>query len=273
MSKNRVAPDILNISPSALDDWERCPRLYANRNLLRLPPSDRGSNATTGNLVHDLLRFLHDDRDCRDPEIVTEVLEAHGVEPAGAVATMLQRHTARCPSPSPALGHEMAVVRLRRGAPTWIGVGRLDAVWLRGSVLEVRDYKTGILRDGDLGSDSRARLQAWLAAPIAGGRQIRIRYEYLSADDDPAPYEPDADDLLAIEAEISAVVATIKTAAADGPAGHFVGVNDAAICRFCSYRSICPDSAVPGNPTWPDPNVPDPNVRDPMEEGRPPPAF
>lgn len=255
MSKNRVAPDIISLSPSGLDDWERCPRLYANRHLLRLPPSDLASSATVGNLVHDLLRFLHDERDCRDEQTRQEVLESHGIEANDAVAMMIRRHTDRCPSPTPAVGHELTVVRFRKGAPPWIGTGRLDAVWIRDSVLEVRDYKTGRVRDGEIGEDSRARFQAWLAAPLADGRRLRIRYEYLSEDDDPAPFEPDADDLHAIEEQLTATVTAIKAAAAAGPAGTFVGVADAAICAFCSYRSICPDSAVPGEPSWPDPSI------------------
>ena len=29
------------------------------------------------------------------------------------------------------------------------------------------------------------------------------------------------------------------------------GVADAEICRWCRYRSICPDSALPGLAEWP----------------------
>ena len=29
------------------------------------------------------------------------------------------------------------------------------------------------------------------------------------------------------------------------------GVADVEVCRSCRYRSICRDSAAPGEPTWP----------------------
>ena len=35
---------------------------------------------------------------------------------------------------------------------------------------------------------------------------------------------------------------------------EFVGVHDGDICRTCAYRSICPDSASAGTPTWPLPD-------------------
>jgi hypothetical protein len=38
---------------------------------------------------------------------------------------------------------------------------------------------------------------------------------------------------------------------------EFPGVADAEVCGFCRYRSICPESAAPGVPTWPTPPEPD----------------
>ena len=32
---------------------------------------------------------------------------------------------------------------------------------------------------------------------------------------------------------------------------EFTGVGDADVCRYCDYRSICPDSAAPSEPLWP----------------------
>jgi hypothetical protein len=250
MSRDRLLADIVPISPSAIDDWERCPRLYLNRHVLRLPPSDGGTGAALGNLVHDLLRYLHGLGDCHDESLRTVTLENHGVEHNSSVSSMLENHAQRCPSPARALGHELEVVRLSRRGPVWIGTGRLDAVWVHDGILDVRDYKTGRPRDGTLGEDSRARFQAWLAQPLAPELQVRVRYEHLADDggSDPIEYEPDADDLARIEADVSQIVELIRDAASRDA---FVGVRETETCRTCSYRSICPDSAVTGEPTWP----------------------
>jgi hypothetical protein len=102
--------------------------------------------------------------------------------------------------------------------------------------------------------DPRARLQAWLAAPIAArlGLQLRIRYEHLAPEitDDPLPFEPDDDDLATIEEELRGVAAAIHDAAA---AAWFPGVSEHEVCATCRYRSVCPESAAPGVPTWPTP--------------------
>ncbi|MGZ4678465.1 MAG: PD-(D/E)XK nuclease family protein [Acidimicrobiia bacterium] len=253
MSRERLLPEIPTLSPSALDDWLRCRRLYLDRHLLRLPESDRGSSVRTGNLVHDLLRHLHGQGDCHDEALRTTVLENHGEAPDGAVATMVRRHVARCPSADArAVGHELDVVRVARRGPVWIGTGRLDAVWEHDGLLDVRDYKTGRAQVSDLAEDPRARLQAWLAAPLAPGLRLRVRYEHLGSDDgvEPVDFEPDAEDLERIEAELRESVDAIRDAAARR---DFAGIADAEVCRTCSYRSICPDSASPGTPTWPEP--------------------
>lgn len=252
MTGDRLLPEIPAISPSSLDDWERCPRLYLNRHLLRLPESDRGAGAEVGNLVHDLLRYLHGRGDCHDPALRRSTLENHGQSDDGAIGAMLGRHADRCPSPAPARGHELDVVRLNRNGPVWIGSGRLDAVWVHDGILDVRDYKTGAPRDGTLAEDSRARLQAWLAAPLAPELRVRVRYEHLGDDRDPLEFEPEPEDLERIEAEVGTVIQTIRHAASGD---EFPGVADAEICRTCSYRSICPDSAAPGSPTWPHPDT------------------
>ncbi|MEY3361376.1 MAG: hypothetical protein RL531_1095, partial [Actinomycetota bacterium] len=91
------------------------------------------------------------------------------------------------------------------------------------------------------------------------GLGLRIRYEHLAAevDDEPDPFEPDADDLAAITGELREVVAAIRDAGADVSGAGFVGVRDVEICARCDHRSVCPDSAAPGVPTWPEPPEPD----------------
>ena len=220
---------------------------------LGLPASDPGPTARTGTLVHDLLRFLHGLGDCHDEALQTATLENHGVDGNGAVRAMLAGHASRCPVSATALGHELEVVRLSRRGRVWIGTGRLDAVWVHDGILDVRDYKTGRVRDGDLADDSRARFQAWLAQPLAGDLQVRIRYEYLTeaGDLDPLEYEPDAEDLERVETELCTTIDHIRDAASRS---EFTGVRETDTCRMCSYRSICPDSALRATPTWPLPD-------------------
>jgi len=76
---------------------------------------------------------------------------------------------------------------------------------------------------------------------------LRLRYEHLAAEivEDPDPWEPEADDLVALEEELRQAVEAIQAESG------WQGVNDEAICRGCRYRSICPDSAVRSQPLWP----------------------
>jgi hypothetical protein len=251
MSRDRLLPQIPSVTPTALDDWDRCPRLYLDRHVLRLPESDTGGGAAIGTLVHDLLRYLHSQGDCHDEQLRQATLENHGQDEHGEVAAMLRRHADRCPAPTEALGHELEVVRVARGGPVWIGSGRLDAVWLHDGILDVRDYKTGRARDVSLAEDTRARLQVWLAAPLAREERIRIRYEHLAGEIDPPEFEPDTEDLARIETDLTAVVDAIRDAAARR---DFPGIAAPETCGTCPYRSICPDSAVRASPTWPIPD-------------------
>jgi hypothetical protein len=137
----------------------------------------------------------------------------------------------------------------------FMATGRIDALWRHRGLLDARDYKTGRPFTERVADDPRARLQAWLLAPLARreGLRLRLRYEFLAAEvsDDPEPFEPDEDELAAIEEELRVVVAAMWGEQA------FAGVADPALCDHCRYRSICPDSAAPGEPSWPSP--PDPS--------------
>ncbi|HKA94016.1 MAG TPA: PD-(D/E)XK nuclease family protein, partial [Acidimicrobiia bacterium] len=121
--------------------------------------------------------------------------------------------------------------------------------WLRDGLLDARDYKTGRYEGDRVADDPRARLQAWLLAPVAARRGLRLRlsYECLAAEtlDDPQPFEPDRDELDQIEDELRAVAEAIWREE------EFAGIADAAVCGSCRYRSICPDSGAPARPVWP----------------------
>jgi RecB family exonuclease len=258
--KERLLPDILGLSASAIETWRRCPREYLNRYLLGTPESDAGAAPDYGSFVHAMLQRIHEGGSCRDAEHVAEVLALHGVEERAAITGLVARHAQRCPSPTEGEWHECETARFhRRPPPMFMATGRFDAVWAHAGILEVRDYKTGMVVTERVADDPRARLQAWLAAPWATreGLRLRIRYEHLAPEvsDDPEAFEPDEEDLAAIDEELRAVAAAIHEAAA---AAAFPGVADAEVCRTCRYRSICPESAAPGVPTWPTPPDLDP---------------
>ena len=130
-----------------------------------------------------------------------------------------------------------------------MATARFDAVWVHDGVLDVRDYKTGRRWYDRITEDPRAKVQAWVAARLASerGLRLRLRYEHLAAEivEDPDPWEPEADDLVALEEELRQTVEAIQAESG------WQGVNDEAICRGCRYRSICPDSAVRSQPLWP----------------------
>jgi hypothetical protein len=240
-------PDMVALTPTGLEHWLACPRRFLDAEVLHLPPSDPGPAAGEGLLVHDLLRHLHEGGGCADEGRRAGVLEAHACN--GRVAAFLEAHVRRCPVGALALGHERELARFHRlPGPIFMATGRIDALWSHDGILDARDYKTGSVMVASVSEDAKARLQAWLLAPLAerAGLSLRLRYECLSADvtDDPDPFVPGPEDLDAIEEELRAVVAAIRAER------EFAGVSDPGTCRGCRWRSVCPDSAVPGDPAW-----------------------
>lgn len=258
MRSARLLPDIVPISASAIERWSRCPREYRNRDLLGLPESNPGPPSDIGNLVHALLRMVHDRGSCKDDAFVDDLLTAHGFDGPGSIRGFLERHARRCPSPTDRSWHEVEIARFHRApAPMFMATGRLDAVWIHDGLLDIRDYKTGGVRLERVGDDPRARLQAWLAAPRAArdGLRIRVRYEHLAAEvgDDPDPYEPEPEEIDGVEEELRRFVESVRGEE------EFAGVHDTVICGGCRYRGVCPDTAVPSAPTWPQPPTLDDN--------------
>jgi len=239
-------PGVLSLTPSSVESFERCPRLWRSQHLLSVPPSDGSAPGVHGQEVHDLLRQLHRDGTC-DPARVEDVVLAHGA--SERVHEELLSHARRCPAGAASYGHEFTRSRLYNRRPNFIASARTDAAWVHDGLLDVRDYKTGAVWHSRVADDSRARLQAWVLAPIAEqrGLRLRLRYEHLATevDEDPDDWEPDTDDLRAVQEELIVLAESIRTEQ------EWRGVADAEVCRWCRYRSICPDSAVPGEAGWP----------------------
>ena len=73
-------PGIVRLSPTSLETWRQCPRAWRNQYLLSLPASDDPGFADHGRRLHDVLRFVHEQGACTDPEHVAAVVEAHGCD-------------------------------------------------------------------------------------------------------------------------------------------------------------------------------------------------
>lgn len=250
MSPEALIDRVHNISPSAIDTWGRCRREYLLASVLRVPKANAGPGPELGNFAHDLLRHVHRTGSCHDEAHVADVLTGLG-KPGDRVALgYVDRHRRRCPTNPEHGTHEWTAARFHAAA-MFVATGRLDAVWRHDGIYDVRDYKTGRPAVERLADDPRARVQAWLVADRAARRGLRVhvRYEYLApeVDEDPEPFEPDADDLAAIESELVATVGAMRAEQ------EWRGIADPDVCRLCGYRSICADSAAPSEPTWPTP--------------------
>ena len=248
--KKRLLPDIVSVTPSNYDDFVQCERRFLNRHLLGLPASDPGSSNEMGILAHDMLRQIHSNGSCADTAHVADVLAGHGADD-DYVRQLVDRHVARCPSKdAEGAVHEHTFARFHKlPVPMFMATARIDAVWVHDGLLDARDYKTGKLWHERVADAPAAKVQAFVLAQAAQrrGLQLRLRYEYLSADvpDDPDPWEPDAEDLAAIEEELRIAVARMSTVE------DWTGIADENVCKHCVYRSICRDSAARGEAAWP----------------------
>lgn len=238
-------PGIVVITPSIADSWSRCKRLYHLRHQLDLPASDPDAGLTgTGLAVHALLCRLHTRGTCDPAADIRALIADYPDQDPDELRGYIERHHRRCPLGSDALGHEYEVARVSPFAtePWFLATARIDAIWIHDGLLDARDYKTGRLTEEPVGSSLAARIQAFVLAPIAEtrGLRLRIRHEYLGADveDDPESFEPDEEQLAAIANELHAIAGDIRKEQ------DFAGVSDATICSRCKYRSICRDRSV-----------------------------
>lgn len=240
---------VLPLSVTALERWDRCRRQYLLHDLLSLAAPDVAqagddAGAGFGLAAHRLLEAVHREGACGDGDRTSSL--AVDIDPAIApqLAALAGRHAARCPGRGGAVdwaAHEHGIARFnRRPGPLFMLTGRIDALWAHGGVLAAHDYKTGVPRVDRLGDLLAARVHAWLVAPLAARRGLRVRivFEYLDASvhEWPDPYEPEDEDLAAIGDELRAVAATIRDETA------FTGSGEPADCRWCPYRSVCRDA-------------------------------
>lgn len=253
-ARGGLAPGVVVLPASTITLWRECPRRFRNRQLLRLPPSNRDPGPETGTLTHGLLEALY--RESADPDegTVERVMAAAEVH-SEPISAMLHAHLRRRPRDAELVGAEITRTRVSgRPAPPFLATARLDAMFEHDGILDVRDYKTGRVWVADVAEDPQARVQAWVTAADATARHLRlqVRFEHLAAvaDEEPRIFEPDADDLEAIESELREIASAIRRADANG---DYPAAAELETCRPCEFRAICPLSAAPADPTWPTP--------------------
>lgn len=238
---NFVGP-VVRLTPTSLVRWLDCPRAYRAAHLLDLPTRPPGPRTTLGIDVHAALAKLHDDGPCGlDLARQQGAAVAHGTADATRLG-FITRHARRCPLSARSVGHELDLAQLHTWGPVPVMVtARIDAVWEHNGILDCRDYKTGLPRVDRVADDPAARLQAWLLAPVAAARGLRLQlsYEHLAedVDDDPEPFEPEDDDI----ADIRRWIGDIGSAIA---ASDFKGVSDSWSCERCTFRAACPDAVL-----------------------------
>jgi len=249
---DQLVPQIPVLTPTSYRTWLDCRRAYLLRHVLHVPASDAPSHASnTGQLVHDVLQHVHLHGSCRDAAFVDDVANAHALSPA--TRELVDAHRTRCPDDATHGAHEVERVRLHR-RPWFLARARVDAVWVRPNLLDVRDYKTGSRTYDRVRDDPGARLMAWILQRDMNRKRLplRLAYEQLApeVDEDPEPFTPDADDLAEIDEELTAISAAIRTEE------EWQGVADASVCGTCFHRSVCADSAARGPLSWPAASLP-----------------
>ena len=246
----RVLPDIVGITPSSYENYTRCPRRFYLADLLGVPASDVAVSSDQGLLVHSMLWRIHETGSCADDAHVAEVLALHDAE-SDHMRDLVTRHAERCPQAgAERSAHEQELARFHHlPIPMFMATARIDAIWVHDGLLDARDYKTGSLWHSRVADVPAARVQAFVLGKAAAtrGLRLRLRYEYLQPeiDEDPEPWEPDADDLALVEEELRSAVERMHAETT------WTGIGEADVCVRCPYRSICRDSAAPGEPSWP----------------------
>ena len=252
------------LSPSRLDDFQRCPRRYQYTSIERR--RQPATYATVkGRVVHQVLESLFNvEADARTTEVAwsalpgaldailsEEVRTDLGLDDDldDDLARRLRDEVARIVAnyfamEDPASVHVEGVeLRLRAtvdGTPILGILDRLDRD--EHGELVIVDYKTGSLpsRSFDTATFANTELYAALCESTLGERPSRIRLLYVTHGE-------------AIERAVSAIVLDARVRAASSAwsritryyeAGEFPATPSRNACRFCPYTDVCRESGV-----------------------------
>ncbi|HLW70144.1 MAG TPA: UvrD-helicase domain-containing protein [Candidatus Binataceae bacterium] len=145
-----AAQDAMIVSPTALADFERCPRQYWLRHGLGLPepaqPGSGGGATAMGAVTHQVLERLEFGRNRTNTDrVIIELVEsrggAAGLDSAqrAAIVRDLSRYMATVSDRETIVGRELPF--MLDAAPGLFVRGQIDLLLLDGSTIVVRDYK------------------------------------------------------------------------------------------------------------------------------------
>jgi putative RecB family exonuclease len=262
---------VRSLSPSRALDFQSCPLLYRFRVLDRLPEPPSPA-AVRGTLVHAVLEALYElpaDRRTLDeaiglvapqwellvaerPEVVPMLAEA-GTESGewlrGAGDLVEAYFAMEDPSRLEPEARELRVeAELPSGLVLRGFVDRLDRAPT--GQLRVVDYKTG--KPPGVGFEARAMFQMRFYAlalwHMHGELPTMLQLMYLSTGA-VLRYQPDEDDLRAMQRKVEALWTAIERAMESGD----WRANRTALCSWCAHKALCP--AWGGTPPPPRPGV------------------
>jgi putative RecB family exonuclease len=254
------------LSPSRAEDFMTCPLLYRLRVIDKIPQRPSAA-ATRGTVVHSVLERLFDaPADERTPERarallrpewekllakrpeLTELFSDLGAPDSGEVVLtawlgeaelLLDRYfTLEDPTRLHPAEREMFVeTRLDSGLRLRGFIDRVD-VAPTGEV-RVVDYKTGKAPSVEFQSKAMFQMKfyALVLWRLRGVVPRRLQLVYLGGSGEVVAYDPDEDDLLAVERKLQALWLAIQRATRTGewPARRN------RLCNWCDHQERCPE--------------------------------
>src|SRR4051812_2601006 len=94
---NPYVGPIIKLSPSGVEDWNKCRRYYLNKTLLDVPPSDADAGVFIGLDTHRILEQLHAGPGCADDERLSDLLQGFPDEHAARIKHHVECHRLLCP--------------------------------------------------------------------------------------------------------------------------------------------------------------------------------
>ncbi len=275
-----------SLSPSRALDFQSCPLLYRFRVLDRLPEPPSPA-AVRGTLVHSVLEALYDlpagqrtldeaiglvgpqwDLLVAERPDVVGMLADDGTDPLdwlrGAGDLIESYFAMEDPARLEPAARELQVhAELPSGLVLRGFVDRLDRAPT--GQLRVVDYKTG--KPPGVGFEARAMFQMRFYAlalwHMHGELPTMLQLMYLSTGV-VLRYEPDEEDLRAMQRKVEALWLAIERAMDSGD----WRARPSALCSWCAHQSLCPEfggtppplpTAVVANPSPPGPGTPTPD--------------